>query len=97
VNQRADEARALVGKPCWEVGNVFVVELRSEMHGDEPFRYETLTEALAGARRLERACNGAYAKDGVEREIVLVLARIGEEEDSTTEEEPEPCGWPSIG
>ena len=61
---------------------MFVVELRSEVHGDEPFKYDTLEEALAGGRRLLRDCKAEYRKDGIEREIVLVLGRIGEEEET---------------
>ena len=56
---------------------MFIVELRSEVHGNEPFRHDTLEEALAGGKRLLRACKAEYRKDGIEREIVLVLGRIG--------------------
>ena len=64
---------------------MFVIELRSDLYGNEAFKYPTLNEALGGARRLVRASQKAYAHDGVEREVVLVLGKIGEEEDS-----PEP-------
>jgi len=62
---------------------MFVVELRSDAYGNEAFKYPTLKEALQGARRLVRASRKVYAQDGVSREVVLVLGKIGEEEDSS--------------
>jgi hypothetical protein len=68
-----------------EVGTVFVVELRSEVYGNEPFTYPTLEEAVAGGRRLLCASKKAYVKDWVPREVVLVLGTIGGDEDSESE------------
>ena len=63
---------------------MFVVELRSKPYGNEAFKYDTLREALAGGRRLLRACKAECRKDGVEREIVLVLGRTGDCEEEAS-------------
>jgi hypothetical protein len=62
---------------------MFVVELRSEPYGNEAFKYRTVKEALRGARRLLRVCQKVYAHDGVAREVVLLLGKIGQDEDLT--------------
>lgn len=52
------------------------VTLYSEVFGSEQFSYEGVQEAAEGVVRLAQSCQEEYAKDQIEREIIL---HIGDE------------------
>lgn len=53
---------------------MFIVELRSEAYGTEAFHYDTLDEMLDAMRELTESCQEEYAKDGIEREVAVLIS-----------------------
>jgi len=53
------------------------VILSSDVHGEEHFEYDTISEALEAIERLYRQATKAYIEDGTPR---FVGFKVGEEE-----------------
>jgi hypothetical protein len=64
---------------------MFTVLLRSEEYGEERFEYDTEEERQAGVMRLVRTAREAADRDGIRREVVLVVGADAEEGDEGDE------------
>jgi hypothetical protein len=49
------------------------VILRSELYGNAYYSYDTVEKQLAAAQRLLASATKIYEKDGIDREVVLVI------------------------
>jgi hypothetical protein len=56
------------------------VLLESDLYGSDEFKYDTLTEALAGVVRLARKASKTVQEDGIERRVILLVTSDSEEE-----------------
>jgi hypothetical protein len=61
----------------------YSVELYSEEFGSEEFRYESPDEQIAGARRLADDARSCFKKDGIRREVRIIIGPYEEDCDES--------------